>query len=151
MVKEMNPNQTFDPAYRIPYASYGGSAELPKFIALGNAPKEIESEFWGPMSKIIPLSNFTHEDNELNAFHLKRIKLFTYSRLSRKELSNYDERLFENLEIVFRGAVSLGTNGLLLERSSENRQVVQSESSEQKMSLKDFLVGKKENRTQGAF
>jgi hypothetical protein len=144
MAGETDPR--YDPNYRnYPFMNYGGNAELPKFISQNNAPKEIEREFWGPTSKIVPLSNLTAEDLDKLNFHFKRIKIFSYSRMSRKDLSRFDERIFENLEIVFRGAESLGANGLLLERSSESRIVQQTETSNSKSSLKEMLFGRKEN------
>jgi len=127
-----------------PFMGYGGNAELPKFISQNNAPKEITEEYWGPMSKIVPLSNFSQADLSDLSFHFDNIRVFTYSKMSRKELSNFDERLFENLAIVFMGSVSLGANGLLLERSSENRVIQQTETNNNKTSLKELLFGKKD-------
>ena len=144
--QQMNLN-TFNPS-QFPFYGGGQGVEILKFVSQFNAPKEINDEFWGPMSKIMALGNFISEDIEDLRFHLDDIIIESFSKSSRKELSNFDERIFDNLNMVFDGLVSVSQGGFLMTRSSEQRVIQQSETNNNRTSLKEFLTGK--NSGQGA-
>jgi hypothetical protein len=137
---------TFNPS-QFPFYGGGQGVEILKFVSQFNAPKEINEEFWGPMSKIMALGNFIQDDIEDLRFHLDDIIIESFSKLSRKELSNFDERTFDNLNMVFDGLVSVSQGGFLMTRSSEQR-VIQENNNTQSggFSLKNFLHGNSDNK-----
>ena len=141
---------TFNPS-QYPMMGYGGGngVEILKFVSQFNAPKEVSEEHWGPTSKIIALGNFVPQDIQDLDFFFDGIRAKSFSRMSRKELSNFDERVFDNLAMVYIGEKSLSQGGFLMTRSSESRVVQQSETQQNKMSLKEMLLGKS-NNNQGA-
>ncbi|AAM06597.1 hypothetical protein [Methanosarcina acetivorans] len=141
---------TFNPA-QYPYMGYGGGSgvEILKFVSQFNAPKEISEEHWGPTSKIISLGNFVPGDIADLDFYFDSIRAKSFSKLSRKELSNFDERAFDNLAMVYIGEKSLSQGGFLMTRSSESRIIQQSETQNNRASLKEMLFGRKENSNEG--
>jgi hypothetical protein len=130
---------------------YGGGSgvEILKFVSQYNAPKGISEEHWGPTSKAIPLGNFTPQDIADLDFNFDGIRAKTFAKMSRKELSNFDERTFDNLSMVYIAAKSLSQGGFLMTRSSESRIIQQSETQNNRTSLKEMLFGKKENSNEG--
>jgi hypothetical protein len=135
-----------NPAQMYPYAGYGGGgAEILKFVSQFNAPKDVSEEHWGSTSKIISLGNFVDTDIADLNFHFDSIRAKTFSKMSRKELSNFDERVFDNLAMVFIGEKSLSQGGFLMTRSSESRVIQQSETQNNRTSLKELLLGKSGN------
>lgn len=143
--QQLNLN-SFNPS-QFPFYGGGQGVEILKFVSQFNAPKEINEEFWGPMSKIMALGNFIQADIEDLRFHLDDIIIESFSKLSRKELSNFDERTFDNLNMVFDGLVSVSQGGFLMTRSSEQR-VIQENNNNQSggFSLKKFLQGDSDNK-----
>lgn len=141
---------TFNPA-QYPFMGYGGGSgvEILKFVSQFNAPKEVSDEYWGPTSKIISLGNFIPGDLGDLDFYFDGIRAKSFSRLSRKELSKFDERTFDNLAMVYIGEKSLSQGGFLMQRSSESRIVQQSETQNNRTSLKEMLFGKKDNGAGG--
>lgn len=141
---------TFNPS-QYPFMGYGGGSgvEILKFVSQFNAPKEVSEEHWGPTSKIIALGNFTGQDILDLDFYFDGIRAKTFSKMSRKELSNFDERLFDNLAMVYIGEKSLSQGGFLMTRSSESRVVQQSETQNNRTSVKELLLGKKEGNGSG--
>jgi hypothetical protein len=135
---------SFNPA-QYPFMGGGSGVEILKFVSQFNAPKEVSEEHWGPTSKIIPLSNFSEKDIQDLDFYFDGIRAKSFSRMSRKELSNFDERTFDNLSMVFIGVKSLSQGGFLMTRSSESRIIQQSETQNNRTSLKEMLFGRKEN------
>lgn len=138
--QQLNLN-TFNPA-QYPFYGGGQGVEILKFVSQFNAPKEISEEHWGPTSKIISLGNFIPSDISELDFYFDGIRVKTFSRMSRKELSNYDERTFDNLAMVYIGEKSLSQGGFLMTRSSEQRVIQQNENNQNRMSLKEMLLGK---------